>query len=585
MCGITGLVSSKISQHPLKNFLQEACHLLRHRGPDDQQFYIDHKIALGVARLAIRDPSKGLQPMQRRGFVIVFNGELYDTQPLKQKLLNRGYTFDTNSDTEILLNGFIEFGPSLLPDLVGMFAFAIWDSKHQTLYLARDRWGEKPLYYTFQDQLLAFASEIKSLKAWPGIDWDVQIEDLHLFLKNSYLPSPRTGWKNIHKLEPGCFLIWQQGQLTKHRYFVPTIREEKQGTLEESQELFQLLKSSVQQCLVSDRPLGAFLSGGIDSTTIAYLLTQSQPKAPIFSLFWDDENYSEEKYIKEAAEILNLNHFFVKCDDTFFLDHFDTVASLYDEPFADESMFPTYCLAQFAKQQVDVVLTGDGSDEFFHGYERYFFEGEFERYLDVFAATPQEIHRLICTPDFLSCEPPSPFLSNDFPEQRGISKARMRSFLDIQSYLPDDILTKVDRACMGVCLEARAPFLTPQVTNFALQCSMQGLVGQKRRGKEILRRAMEGRLPSLILERKKMGFGMPLNDWFRSSLEGWMMERLFQGHLLKTGWFSKEGLHQLVLKHQRGEGHYARTLLNLLVLELWIRKHQEGLCRHQPVLL
>lgn len=512
--------------------------------------------------------------MERQGLVIVFNGELYGAQPLKQKLSILGYQFETDSDTEILLNAFIEFGVSILPELVGMFAFAIWNSRNETLYLARDRFGEKPLYYTSGEGFLSFASEIKALKCWPFITWNICLEDLHVFLKHSYLPHPRTGWQNIFKLEPGYYLTYQKSHILKKNYFSLEVKEERNGTLEDAKELLYLLKQSVKECSVSDKPIGAFLSGGLDSTTIAFLLTQNQPHVPVFSLHWNDESYSEELYTQKAALDLGLNHHSVVCDESFFINYFDSVASLYDEPFADESMIPTYCLAKFAKQEVDVILTGDGSDEFFHGYERYFFEGNFEQYLDIFAATSIETHKLLCNPEFLNLEPMNPLLFYYSQESPHMCEKRRRSIIDIKSYLPDDILMKVDRACMGVGLEARAPFLTPQVTNFALNCTTRGLLGKNQRGKEILRSAMKSHLPPIILERKKMGFGMPLSSWFKSSLKEWVTSRLLEGSLLKTGWFSEKGIHTLISNHMEGNRNYSRTLLNLLVLELWLKRNQ-----------
>ncbi len=565
MCGIAGFVGPTFSKHELRKHILLACNALRHRGPDDQQHYVGEEVALGASRLAIRDPEKGFQPMERSGLVIVFNGELYGAQPLREKLLKLGYSFETTCDTEILLNAFIEFGPSIVPGLVGMFAFAIWDSNIRTLYLARDRWGEKPLYYSLGEKFLAFASEIKALWSWPGIETDVNLEDINIFLKNSCLPSPRTGWKKILKLEPGFILTWHEGEWTKKPYFIPEWKEEKKGV----EELFYLLDQSVQQCSVSDKPVGAFLSGGLDSTTVAYFLSKHHPGSPVFSLHWDDKNYSEELYARAAASALGLNHFSVKCDVSFFMTYFDCITALYDEPFADESIVPTYCLAKFAKSKVDVVLTGDGADEFFHGYERYFFKGDFKTYQDVFSACPYRTRQLICHPDFLILEPKSEFLKDS---AQFSWMDRYRSWVDIQTYLPDDILTKVDRATMGVGLEARAPFLTPSVTNFALGCTREALIGRQSRGKEILRAAMKNTLPKLTIERKKMGFGVPLNDWFRSSLKEWMISRLLEGSLLKTGWFSENGIQQLIADHLAGKGNYARPIFNLLVLEAWIKR-------------
>ncbi len=568
MCGIAGLVGFVFSEKELQKHIESACRALHHRGPDQQGFYVDKGVALGVSRLAIRDPEHGTQPMTRQGLTLVFNGELYDIKPLKDKLLQAGSTFETDCDTEIFLNAFLQFGPSVVSELVGMFAFALWDRGSKTLYLGRDRWGEKPLYYTSGEGFLAFASEIKGLKSWPHLKWDMNLEDIPIFLKNSYLPHPRTGWKNLFKLEPGSILIWQEGQLAKNRYFSPSVPKEK--TLKSPEQLFHLLDLSVKNCSVSDRPVGVFLSGGIDSTTIAYLLSKNLENISAFSLHWDDETYSEQLYFKEAARALGVQHNTVKCDPSFFLSHFDLIAGLYDEPFADESMVPMSCLARFAKEQVDVVLTGDGADEFFHGYERYFFKGEFKKYLEVFAATSTETLKLICHPDLMKYDKDSLFLSSYSQEKPYIDKDRLKSWVDINTYLTDDILMKVDRACMGVGLEARAPFLMPQMTDFALSCSIKQLIGPGPRGKEILRLAMKDHLPQLILERKKMGFGVPLNHWFRTSLKEWMTLRLLEGELLKTCLFSRDGITKLI----SSPNNHSRTIFNLLVLDVWLKNNR-----------
>jgi asparagine synthase (glutamine-hydrolysing) len=570
MCGISGLAGSIYSPEELLAYLKHACKALHHRGPDQEGLYVDQEIALGVSRLAIRDQEKGIQPMVRRELVLVFNGELYDTQPLKDKLARLGYVFETSCDTEILLNAFLEYGLSILPKISGMFAFALWNTITKTLYLGRDRWGEKPLYYTYGQDFLAFASEIKALKTWPHLQWDISLEDIQIFLKNSYLPNPRTGWKNVFKLEQGTVLAWHENQLTTTRYYFPPISTHKTTSIKTPQELFHLLDSSVKSCSAADRPVGAFLSGGIDSTTMTYLLTRHAPDVPVFSLVWDDDAYSEELYIKEVVRAFRLQHHFVKCDPSFFLNNFDRVVGLYDEPFADESMIPTYCLAHFAKQQVDVVLTGDGADEFFHGYEKYFFKGNFEHYLDVFAATSNDTLKLVCNADFIQ-HANNPLLSFYHSERdRNIDENRMRSWIDINTYLADDILMKVDRACMGVSLENRSPFLTPQVTDFALNCPIQQLAASGSQGKEILRSAMKGHLPESILQRKKMGFGVPLKNWFQSILKQWMTQRILEGQLLKTGWFSKQGVLQII----SNPGNNTRTILNLLVLDAWLRENK-----------
>ncbi len=579
MCGIVGFGGSLFSPQQLEKMIGLACGKLRHRGPDDQGIFQEEGIVLGASRLAIRDPAKGKQPMSRHGMTVVFNGELYDTQHLKRSLENKGHQFETDGDTEIFLLAFLEYGPAMLSDLTGMFAFALWDTKKKMLFLGRDRWGEKPLYYTYGDLFIAFSSEIKALRVFPNIHWEITKEDICLFLKNSYVPAPNTGWKKIFKLEQGSYLSWNQGKLSKHHYFSPSLGSKNSHPHDPSQELYSLLSSSVRSCAASDKPVGVFLSGGIDSTTITCLLKQQLSNFPLFSIYWDDLDYSEEHYAQEAANAFELQLNRIKCDATFFQNNLDYLVDLYDEPFADESMVPTYCLAKFAKHQVDVVLTGDGADEFFHGYERYFFEGRLDHYFETFSAMDKEVRKMICTEELLNFD--SQIYLNKLIDKftamnRESNLDRIKSWIDINTYLPDNILTKVDRATMGAGLEARAPFLTPNITNFALSCSHMELIGKGKRGKEILRLAMENHLPKSILNRKKMGFGVPINHWFRTILKEWMISRLTEGCLFATGWFSQQGIKKLIDSHLTGQANYSRAILNLIVLEKWIRNQNNA---------
>ncbi len=554
MCGIAGLAGRGFSKKYLHQSILSACQKLRHRGPDQQGFYLDEGVVLGIQRLAIRDRIHGSQPMTYRGYTIVYNGELYNCKEIKEELEKLGHHFETNCDTEVFLKAFVEFGPNALKKFEGMFGAAIWNQNSKTLHLCRDRWGEKPLYFAWGNESLAFASEIKSLKAWPHIPWIPEMEDIWLFMKYSYLSCPRTGWKNIYKLEQGSILTWIQGTIKIEQYYTPKITEDQHC---DEKALFKLLSDSVKRCAEADRPVGVFLSGGLDSTSIAYFLTQHQHQTPAFSLHWREKDYSEALYTSAAANRLKLQHFQVTCDSNFMVENFDFIANLYDEPFGDESMIPTYCLARFAKQKVDVVLTGDGADELFHGYERYFYSGPSENYIDIFSATPQKILDSIFIPEI------NPVI--DQSTKGTIPQDRDRSWIDMRTYLTDNILMKVDRACMGVSLESRAPFLTPQMSNFALRCPFSRLA-QNSEGKQILRLAMKGYLPRTILSRRKMGFGVPLKQWFKTSLKNWISSRILEGSLIQTGWFSKPALENLL------ETHHSRTLFNLAVLESWVSR-------------
>lgn len=564
MCGFTGFIGTIYSPSELRKIIAKSCRLLHHRGPDQEGNFISPYAAFGTTRLAIQDPLNGTQPMTYKEYKLLFNGELYNAELLKERLKSKGYLFTTTSDTEVLLYALCEYGDSILIELEGMFALAFWDSKQRSLLLARDRWGEKPLFYSLQENNLTFSSEIKAIFCFPHIQNCIDEEDLIWFQKNSYLSNEKTGWKNIHKIGPGSYLKFVDSQLLYGQYFNPSI--DTKSIPFSSEYLFHLLEKNTRRCIESDKKVGSFLSGGLDSSTIAYFLQKEIPHPAVFSLHWNDKDYTEETYTQEVAKALHLSHHTVTCDARFFIDNFDFIVDLYDEPFGDESMIPTYCLAKLAKSYVDVVLTGDGADEFFHGYERYFYEGEFADYLDLFSATPEPVMNLICKPDHLQEKNLLPKLVGHIPTDR------KRSWLDIKDYLPGDILTKVDRSTMAVGLEARAPFLTPDITNFALNCPMDLLVNTKGQGKAILRQTMEKYLPRRVIERKKMGFGVPLNKWFRGELREWITARLKDGDLFSLDWVSKTGVNQLLDLHISNKGNYARPLLNLLVLERWIKR-------------
>ena len=564
MCGIGGFVGKPYSQDELRTKIMQVCHSLRHRGPDDQGHFVGQNVALGSARLAIRDLTLGKQPMTKNDVSIVFNGEIYNTALLRESL--KPNRWQTESDTEVILEGYMRDGVDSFNKLAGMFAFAIWDGAKKTLFLVRDRWGEKPLYYASTSRGLAFASEITGLKPWDDLQWEVSLPDILAFLAHSYIPTPCCGWRGIFKLEPGCYLKWREERHVIKRYHIPHVRSKDQ----DGAELGELLLACVKQCAVSDRPIGTFLSGGIDSSTITFCLRQCILTFPVYSIDWQDPGYSENKYSTLVCKTLGLQHHLITCDARFILEHFDTIVACYGEPFADESMLPTFCLAKRAKKDVDVVLTGDGADEFFHGYERYFFKGSKGEYGDVFCSMDHKTRKVVLTQELekFSAFTPSLDLFKGWKIEK-MNSLRARSLADIQRYLPDDILTKVDRATMFFGLEARAPFLMPQITDFALNTSIKQLAWKEKQGKWILRKAMEKVLPKPILYRKKQGFGVPLKHWFSNQLQSWMRERLLSGVLLESGLFSHVGLEKISQRPHR----YSRAIFNLLVLESWWRQN------------
>ncbi|KAG6559962.1 Asparagine synthetase [glutamine-hydrolyzing] 1 [Candidatus Rhabdochlamydia oedothoracis] len=563
MCGIGGAVGIDDSQRELKEIIKQVCQNLHHRGPDDQGYFIGPGIALGSTRLSIRGLPLGKQPMTSNKVWIVFNGEIYNTETLRNKI--HCNQWKTDSDTEVILKGYIQYGSAIFKELAGMFAFAIWDEPKATLFLVRDRWGEKPLYYAKISHGLVFASELTGLKPWKDLSWEVSLPNILAFLKWSYVPTPCSGWKDVLQLKPGYYLKWHHKTFELKRYYSPHLEVKHR----EVDELRDLIGSCVKQCSVSDQPIGAFLSGGIDSSLVVTYLQKCIPTFPVYSIDFEDKTYSEKKYSTTLCKKLGLKHILIKCDERFLAKHFDTIVSCYGEPFADESMVPTFCLAKRAKEDVDVVLTGDGADEFFHGYERYFFNHPSACYSDVFSSMDlltrnfvlvKEMQTIVATPrlDFLKEW-----------KSGNVHPYRARSFDDIQNYLVDDILTKLDRATMHVGLEARAPFLMPEITHVALNLPIKQLIENKKRGKWILRQAAEGLVPPAIINRKKQGFGVPLGNWFSGILKDWMRERLLSGVLTELKFFSLSGLEKL---SQNPHGH-SRAIFNLLVLESWWRKN------------
>ncbi len=559
MCGIGGFVGEGMAEEELTSAIHQVSQQLRHRGPDDYGYLVSDGVALCATRLAIRDIEHGMQPMTKEGVTIVFNGEIYNTEELREECQGK---LVTQCDTEVVLEGYLRFGSMIFEKLSGMFAIAIWDSRKKALFLARDRWGEKPLYYAQIPSGIVFSSEICGLKPWKKLKWDIVPSHIQTFLRNSHIPAPHTGWEHIVKLKAGHYLHLHNGTTTLKRYHFPTVIP----ATHTPDRLRDLLINGVNRTAISERPLGAFLSGGLDSSIIVTLLKRIRTDFPVFSIDWKEPDYSEACYSSILCKHLGLRHEVIQCRPQFLVDHFDKIVSIYGEPFGDESMIPTFCLSKRAKEEVDVVLTGDGADEFFHGYERYFFDKDPDTYVDIFSAMDPATCELIFSKDFSNF---IPIKGRSFCEEwsvKEVSRMRERSLEDIQNHLPDGILTKLDRATMAVGLEARSPFLMPEITAFALNCSLDLLIGKGGSGKRILKEAVKDLVPPEICERKKQGFGVPLGAWFSGELESWMKERLFSGVLLKTGWFSLKGLQQIA----QNPKNYSRAIYNLLVLESWL---------------
>ena len=616
---------------------------IRYRGPDDSGVWCDERagIGLGHARLSILDLSpEGHQPMVSVSgrYVIVFNGEVYNFAELRSELEIVGQKFRGHSDTEIMLAAFEEWGiEKAVPRFVGMFAFALWDRHTRTLTLGRDRLGEKPLYYGWQGETLLFGSELKALRAHPAFMAEVDRNALALLLRHNYIPAPYSIYQGISKLLPGCLLTvslsqrnpriapyWSGKQAIEAGVTHPFEGSESTAV----SALEALLKDAVGQQMVADVPLGAFLSGGVDSSTVVALM-QAQSSRPVktFTIGFHEEGYDEAPHAKSVARHLGTEHTELYVMPKEAMSVIPRLPALYDEPFSDSSQIPTFLVSELARRHVTVSLSGDGGDELFGGYNRYFWatniwrrvgwapqpmrsalagalmalppsawNGVFmslSRFLPVgwrYANPGDKLHKLaevlaVRTPEEIylglvshwkqptevvrgSHEPPTvltdPARWADLPD----FEQRMM-YLDQMTYLPDDILTKVDRAAMGVSLETRVPFLDHRVVEFAwsLPLSMKIRHGQ---GKWLLRQVLYRHVPKELMERPKMGFGVPIDMWLRGPLKGWAEELLDEARLQREGYFNPRPIRRKWAEHLTGRRNWSYYLWDVLMFQAWL---------------
>lgn len=625
MCGIAGFIdlwSSKddraVDQAQL---LQRMCDVIRHRGPDDEGFHIQNGVALGMRRLSIIDLASGHQPISGEDgtVTIVFNGEIYNFQELQSRLEARGHTFKTHSDTEAIVHAFEEYGPGCLTDLRGMFAFAIWDDKARSLFVARDRVGKKPLYYTTTRKgTFVFGSELKSLLEHPEVDRELDPKALDAYFTLGYVPDPLSIFRDIHKLPPGHYLTLKDGQINVTQYWDFQFREVAPRSEEDYlEELRALLDESVRLRLISDVPLGAFLSGGIDSSTVVGLMARNMDQpVKTFSIGFHEDSYSELEFARITAKKFGTDHheFFVTPDICSVVDE---LVWHFDEPFADSSAIPTYMVSKLARDHVTVILSGDGGDELFAGYTRYVIErkrGGFERlpralregvmrplsehlphaawgrnflhnvslspiarYLDSVSVFTTLNRKELYTGDFSRSVGSVGYVNGVFQElaaqvTTGEAVDKLL-YIDSRTYLPGDILTKVDRMSMAVSLEARAPLLDHKlidfVTGIPASLKLSGL-----ETKYLLKQSVKDIVPKEILNRPKQGFGVPIQEWINQQLRSRIRDTLSDTRTLQRGYINPAYLNVLLDEHDRGRRDHSMRLWALLMFELW---HQEFL--------
>lgn len=659
MCGFTGFLGKNLNEVSNVTALLVAMgERIHSRGPDSADTWHDESAGIGLShrRLAIVELSPaGSQPMQSASgrYVLAFNGEIYNHFSLRTELegLNckasiemneRGAGWRGHSDTETLLAGIEAWGlEATLKKSIGMFAIALWDRKTHTLSLARDRLGEKPVYYGWQgsgnDRVFLFGSELKALKAHPAFSADIDRGAVCLLLRHSYVPAPYSIYQGIAKLEPGCLLsvslAQQEPRIWKYWDTVEVactgVAQPFVGTANDAVDALELLaKDAVGQQMMADVPLGAFLSGGIDSSTVVALM-QAQSSRPVktFTIGFNEEGYNEAVHAKAVAQYLGTEHTELYVSAQKAMEVIPLLPDLYCEPFADSSQIPTFLVSQLAKQHVTVSLSGDAGDELFCGYSRYQITeklwhklalvpmplralaakgitalstsawdslagfipsaGRYAAFGDklhkgagvLASATLDELYLGMVShqrnpADWVICgqEPPT-HLTGFLPEFSGLSAVERMMALDAISYLPDDILVKVDRAGMGVSLESRVPFLDHRIVEFAwsLPLSYKLRDGQT---KWPLRQVLYRHVPSALIDRPKMGFGVPLQDWLRGPLRDWAEKLLDEARLAKEGFFHPAPIRQIWAEHLSGKRNWMVQLWNVLMFQAWLEANQ-----------
>lgn len=623
MCGIVGIVRNdgKPIDEPL---LSRMCSAIRHRGPDDDGFYVNGSVGLAMRRLSIIDLKSGHQPIhnQDRSSWIVFNGEIYNYLELREKLEKLGHTFYTNSDTEAIVHAYDQFGTDCPKHLRGMFAFAIWNERNQELFLARDRVGKKPLLYAHINGQLIFGSEFSALLLHPDVSRDIQPEALDYYLSFMCIPAPLTAYKAIRKLEPGHWLRWCKGEVERQRYWQPDFSRKLKISEEEAGErTVEILREAVRVRLMSEVPLGAFLSGGIDSSAVVALMSQeSSDRVKTFSIGFEEQDFSELQHARRIAEHVGADHheFIVRPDA---VEVLPVLVEHYGEPYADSSAVPTYYVARETRKHVTVALNGDGGDESFAGYERYIAMGLTEKYRMVPSFLRESVIRetvnlipssatkrsrvksakrlleVVSLPrvdrythwmSVFNEETKQPLYSDSFRRQtqqadatgllaewfkraNGIGILDAMLLTDQMTYLPNDLLVKVDIATMAVSLEARSPFLDHHVIEFAASLP-QDLKLRRLTSKYLLKKVLRKLLPSENLNRRKMGFGVPIGHWFRGKMQPFLREVVLSEKAMRRGLFKPEAVRQLIELHTRGERDYSHQLWTLLMLELWFNR-------------
>lgn len=624
MCGIVGIINGNGTGVD-RSVLERMNAAIIHRGPDEDGFYLNANVGLAMRRLSIIDLASGQQPIHNADKTkwLVFNGEIYNYQSLREDLIARGHTLYTKSDTEAVLHLYDEFGVDCLQHLRGMFAFAIWDETDRSLFLARDRVGKKPLLYSHQQNGdIVFGSEFQALLQHPSISREVDYEAIDSYLSYLCVPAPQTAFKQIRKLEPGHWLKWKAGEITTQRYWLPDFSKKLKITEEDAiEETTRILRESTRLRMISEVPLGAFLSGGVDSSIVVALMAQeSSTPVKTFSIGFEEQDFSELKYARRVAEHVGAEyHEFIVRPNA--LEILPTLVEHYGEPYADSSAIPTYYVSKETRRHVTVALNGDGGDESFAGYERHmamqiaevyrriphflrtaFIEGPMNllptselkktRIRDVqrfFASANEDrnsryfrwmstfkpaLKPELYTNDFahaVADQDTSRFLDQWFDRANGSGILDATLLTDQMTYLPNDLLVKVDIASMANSLEARSPFLDHHLIEFAASLP-ESLKMKRFRTKSLLKKIAARLVPSDVIYRRKMGFGVPVGHWLRGEMKDFLRDALLSDKALNRGIIRGEKIRQYVDEHIDGKFDHSFQVWTLLMLELWFQR-------------
>ncbi len=622
MCGICGIYNFRTQRPVRADVLKAMNDTLVHRGPDDEGFYVSGPVGLGHRRLSIIDLEGGKQPMtnEDRTIWVVFNGEIYNFPELHDYLVKKGHIFETRSDTEVIIHMYEEVGERCFESFQGMFAIALWDEKKRKVLLARDRVGKKPLFYLYDGERLVFGSEVKAILQAPEIPREIDLEALSDYFSFLYVPAPKSIYKHIRKIRPGHYAVIEEGGFREVEYWdISFAKTDEWSEKEWCEKIVDAYGEAVRIRLISDVPLGAFLSGGIDSSSVVALMSQLKGEPVITSsIGFDEQDFNEIDYARQIASRFKTDHH----EKTVRPDAVSIIEKLawhYDEPFADSSAVPTYYVSKVARENVTVALSGDGGDENFAGYRRYYFDGQENKLRSflphsfrrpVFGALASlypkadwapRVFRGKATFEALSCSPIEGYFRSMSAFRPDLKKRLFHAdverslagydsldvfryyyersdtddalskiqYLDIKTYLADDILVKVDRASMANSLEVRAPILDHKFMEL-IGTIPSSLKLQGRNGKYIFKKALEKLLPKEILYRKKMGFGVPLARWFRNELKDMAHDTIFSNH--NEPLFQKSTVEQIWNQHQKGFRDRSTELWTLLMFRLWQRQ-------------